>query len=184
MLIFVSGGVRSGKSTFAEHIAVRLADCNGRLHYVATSERYDTEMDKRIEKHRQDRARSGLLWRTWEQSTNLHNIVGQFTAVDVVLIDCLTTLLGNELFHDNRWQDERHLKSLFQQLMSTIGAYKQKTKATIIVSNEIFHNGVPKDSGSFVYMKMLGNIHQAITGIADQAYLVECGIPHLMKEGF
>lgn len=183
MLIFVSGGVRSGKSSFAEQMASKIVDHGDGLHYIATSIRYDYEMDKRIKKHQEDRKRNALEWRTWEQPTNLQILIDEFTKKDVVLIDCLTTLLGNELFSDDCWQDDHAIKRLYQRLIETFEAFKQDTKATIIVSNEVFNSGVPKDKGSFLYMKMLGSIHQVLSEMADQAFLVECGIPQLMKEG-
>lgn len=183
MLIFISGGVRSGKSSFAEKVAFDIAGDNAPLHYIATSEPYDDEMIARIKKHQIDRAKGLKNWQTWEQSTNLDQLIPRFDNKDVVLFDCLTTLLGNELFRDGCWEDERAVDQLFSRLKDTIFAYKQNTKATIIVSNEIFYEGVPRDYGSRLYMKQLGKLHQFLTAIADKAFLMECGLPRLMKEG-
>jgi len=183
MLIFISGGVRSGKSSFAEKIAFDIAGENAALHYIATSEPYDVEMIARIKKHQIDRAKGLKKWQTWEQSTLLDQLIPCFDDNDVVLIDCLTTLLGNELFKDGCWEDERAVGQLIGRLKETFIAYKQTTKATIIVSNEIFHEGIPRDHGSRLYMKQLGKLHQFLSSIADKAYLLESGLPRLMKEG-
>ncbi|HHY71661.1 MAG TPA: bifunctional adenosylcobinamide kinase/adenosylcobinamide-phosphate guanylyltransferase [Bacillus bacterium] len=183
MLIFISGGVRSGKSSFAEKLAMELSREAGQLHYIATSERYDDEMIARIKKHQEDRAKSSHNWQTWEQPVKLHQLLDAFTSKDVVLIDCLTTLLGNELFSEDCWLDERAVNQLSDRLKSTFAAYKLKTKATIVVSNEIFSGGIPVDEGSRLYMKELGKMHQYLTAIANQAYLLECGLARLMKEG-
>ncbi|WP_458412642.1 bifunctional adenosylcobinamide kinase/adenosylcobinamide-phosphate guanylyltransferase [Schinkia sp. CFF1] len=183
MLIFISGGVRSGKSSYAEKVAFELAGKDNKLHYIATSEPYDQEMIMRIKKHQEDRGNGLREWLTWEQPRQLHLLLEHFSNKDVILIDCLTTLLGNELFTDDCWLNERAVNQLRRRLENTFISYKQITKATIIVSNEIFHDGIPEDRGTRLYMKELGKLHQFLTTLANQAFLVECGLARLMKEG-
>lgn len=183
MLIFISGGVRSGKSSFAEKMASEIAGSENNLHYIATSKPYDDEMIARIRKHQSDRSMGLQQWRTWEKSTMLDQLAGRFTDKDVVLIDCLTTLLANELFTNGCWLKEHAVIQLIQRLQSTFKVFQQNTKATLIVSNEIFNGGIPEDSGSTLYLQQLGKLHQFLTGISDQVYLLECGLARLMKEG-
>ena len=96
-LTFISGGVRSGKSAFAEKILVEQAgNCGGRLVYIASGTRMDPEMEQRIETHRQDRAENN--WLTIEKPMNLEEVVPFIRQNDFVLWDCLTTWLANELY--------------------------------------------------------------------------------------
>ncbi|MFZ3588600.1 bifunctional adenosylcobinamide kinase/adenosylcobinamide-phosphate guanylyltransferase [Bacillus sp. DJP31] len=173
MLIFVSGGARSGKSTFAEHL-VESNSKSGKLHYIATSRLTDFEMKTRISHHQKSR---GNQWITWEQPSDLHKLKDHFTDKDTVLLDCLTILTANELFQDNQLQDKvtTHKKIVH-------GVKKLlHVKLLVIVSNDLFSNGVPRDKGTFTYMKLLGDLHQEIVYMSDLAYQVTHGIPKEMK---
>lgn len=173
MIIFVSGGVRSGKSHFAEQKAIELACHDKQLHYIATSIVYDEEMRRRIRKHQEDRVQSKMNWNTIECSTNLNKIVHQFSKNDVVLIDCLTTLLANEMFSSGN--DD------IQSIVSAIEAIGANSFSTIIVSNEIFSNGIDYEQETLNYMHKLGQLHVAVVELAKEAYLVESGIPRKKK---
>src|SRR5690554_6184956 len=98
-LIFITGGVRSGKSSFAERFATETAaKTKGRLNYIATGVPFDEEMEKRIDKHRQDRSKGPIPWITREQPVNIGELASLFNNQDVILLDCVTTLVNNELF--------------------------------------------------------------------------------------
>src|SRR4051794_671645 len=97
--IFITGGVRSGKSNFAEKMAVDLAmNTGGQLNYLATGVASDQEMRERIVKHQKDRMAGKSSWRTSEQSLHIGEIANMFGSQDIILLDCVTTLLNNELF--------------------------------------------------------------------------------------
>jgi adenosylcobinamide kinase / adenosylcobinamide-phosphate guanylyltransferase len=193
-IIFISGGVRSGKSRFAERLAAELA---GRtlsqveqpqtplqLHYIAAGQASDPEMKARIAKHKKGRRESGLGWKTWEQPIGLEYLSDKFNKRDIVLLDCLTTLLNNEFFHsDSKWDD-----CLFQagiKLSITEGVEKvaRNCSAFIIVSNEVFYDAMKDDELVFTYKKLLGELHQQIVSRSQKAFLVEAGIPLLFKGG-
>ncbi len=112
-LIFISGGVRSGKSSFAEKLALKIAcEEGGGLHYIATGVPSDLEMKERIKKHQHDREAAKYRWITVEQSINIGAIADHFNNRDILLLDCVTTLLNNELFSsDHRW-DPPFLESI------------------------------------------------------------------------
>lgn len=182
MLVFISGGVRSGKSTFAEKFAQAYGK-ESTLHYIATSVRTDAEMNERIIRHRMDREQAAHKWHTLEQPRALEEIVGHFTTTDVILIDCLTIWLSNELFRENRWKSAEASKNLYKKMSQTIDALHQQCKHVIIVSNEIFSEGIPEDEGSQRYLYTLGKLHQYIVSKAEKAYCADYGIIRLMKEG-
>jgi adenosylcobinamide kinase / adenosylcobinamide-phosphate guanylyltransferase len=181
MIVFISGGVRSGKSKVAERCAEKLAAPEFSLHYIATANANDDEMKQRIIHHQKRREKQTMPWTTWEQPVFLDHLVGSFTKRDVVLLDCLTNWLANELFCDDSWKEEtlcfRKAAYMWETLQRLAGA----CKALIIVSNELFCGGVPDDIGTYHYMKMLGWLHQQIVEEAEVAVLVQHGLAAVKK---
>lgn len=187
MLYFISGGVRSGKSTFALNLALSFAHPANTIYYVATSIPYDAEMNERIKRHQKERRRLKNRIVTIEQPKHIEVLSEKFSSRDVVLIDCLTTLVSNELFHgwekkENHWQKERYRKDVFTRLIATITNLKKKEITVIIVSNELANGMMPQDEGTFYYLEMLGKLHTELVSLADYAILVENGIP-IYKKG-
>src|SRR5699024_2265638 len=108
---FITGGARSGKSSFAEEYAASLAEKEERkLYYLATANLSDKEMMDRIKRHQNERKSSRFHWETVECPTNLVSKVDSFSPHSVVLLDCLTILLSNELyqngFYEDRWSNK------------------------------------------------------------------------------
>ncbi|WHX42698.1 bifunctional adenosylcobinamide kinase/adenosylcobinamide-phosphate guanylyltransferase [Mesobacillus sp. AQ2] len=182
-LIFISGGVRSGKSRFAEVLAGRMeTEYSGQLHYVAAGQPGDVEMRERIMRHQQDRELSGLKWRTWEIPRNLSPLSTLLTKNDIVLLDCLTTLLNNEFFHeDGQWEKADFPKMIVTKVMNELRQVAQQARTFIVVSNEVLGEAIGDGRLVFTYAQVLGQIHQALIKEADYAYLVEAGLPILMK---
>ncbi|MBU8879910.1 bifunctional adenosylcobinamide kinase/adenosylcobinamide-phosphate guanylyltransferase [Bacillus sp. FJAT-29790] len=184
-LIFITGGVRSGKSSFAEKRATEIAcETGGHLHYIAAGQHSDPEMKARIAKHRQDRSESKFNWKTWEHPTHLTKLSGAFNGKDIVLLDCLTTLLNNEFFHsDGKWLDPVFQEQVMDSILEGIEQIQCRSHVLIVVSNEIFHEPIGDNEMVFIYGRMLAHLHQQLVIKAKQAYLVEAGIPLLMKGG-
>ncbi|PWW20060.1 adenosylcobinamide kinase /adenosylcobinamide-phosphate guanylyltransferase [Cytobacillus oceanisediminis] len=182
-LIFISGGVRSGKSSFAEKVAADLAkQTGGNLHYIAAGKAYDSEMEARIQRHKEDRRKSGMSWITWEQPAGLAEISEFFGENDIILFDCLTTLLNNELFlAEDLWRKQDFQEKVSSGILQAIAEIHQRCKAIIVVSNEVLNELIGGNELVFTYGEMLGRLHQSIVEIANQAYLVEAGIPIQMK---
>jgi adenosylcobinamide kinase / adenosylcobinamide-phosphate guanylyltransferase len=182
-LIFISGAVRSGKSRFAEILAGRMeAEYSGQLHYIAAGQPGDVEMRERIMRHQQDRELSGLKWRTWEIPRNLSPLSTLLTKNDIVLLDCLTTLLNNEFFHeDGQWEKADFPKMIVTKVMNELRQVAQQARTFIVVSNEVLGEAIGDGRLVFTYAQVLGQKHQALIKEADYAYLVEAGLPILMK---
>ncbi|WP_042356015.1 bifunctional adenosylcobinamide kinase/adenosylcobinamide-phosphate guanylyltransferase [Bacillus rubiinfantis] len=181
-LIFISGGVRSGKSSFAEKLTVKLArETGGKLNYIAAGVAFDAEMTMRIKKHQQDRAVSGYHWKTFEQPIDVGVLAPSFHREDIVLLDCLTTLVNNELFAVPQPWDEEFLQKLISRIIAGVFVLKQRARALIVVSNEVLNEPVASNDLVFTYGKILGHIHQQIVKAADLAFLVEAGVPLVMK---
>jgi adenosylcobinamide kinase / adenosylcobinamide-phosphate guanylyltransferase len=183
-LIFITGGVRSGKSSFAERMAVELAaKSGGRLTLLATGVPSDPEMKERIVKHQRDREAGNLDWRTLEKSVQIGMAADNIDKEDIVLLDCITTLLNNELYMTNRDWSEEFLIKVKDNIVSGIIDIKNRAKTMIVVSNEVLYEPLPENNLVLTYVKLLGTIHQILVREADQAFLVEAGIPIMMKEG-
>ncbi|URT71162.1 bifunctional adenosylcobinamide kinase/adenosylcobinamide-phosphate guanylyltransferase [Cytobacillus firmus] len=182
-LIFISGGVRSGKSSFAERTAAMLAmRTEGKLHYIAAGKAYDPEMEARIQRHQDDRDKSGLDWTTWEKPFALEEISGNFNHQDIILFDCLTTLLNNELFRaEDLWRNREYQENLSSDILMDITEIRKNCRTLIVVSNEVLNEPIYKNELVITYSKILGTLHRNIVDMADEAYLVEAGIPIQMK---
>lgn len=181
-ITFITGGVRSGKSSFAEKIAEQEAlRTSGSLHYIATATVSDSEMEERIARHQRDRAESKRLWQTWEQPTNMEALDESFTKKDIILLDCLTALLTNELFSQQQPWQASFLEDMLQRIVSGLKTIGHHCHRFIIVSNEVLFDSIPHNDLVYTYCKLIGQLHQRIVQIADYAYLVESGIPLLMK---
>ena len=166
-IIYVSGGQKSGKTTFAQDTALSLSETPV---YLATSRVWDEDHKKRIERHQADR---GCEWTNIEEEKYLskHNLSGR-----VVLIDCITLWMTN-FFFDNNQDIEKSLEEAQKELVKLF-----KQDATfIIVSNEIGLGGSPADKMAFHFTDMLGLMNQFIAKQADEAYLTVSGISLKVK---
>lgn len=183
-LIFISGGVRSGKSAYAEKLLTSDGKREGRLVYIASGTATDWEMKERIEKHQQDRAE--FNWLTIEQPTHLAKCVPFIQKGDYVLWDCMTTWLANELYegwetgspciHQPNCMTEKE-----QQLLTTLELIKEKATQFVIVSNEVLHDLPSSYSETETYRKWLGQLHQKVVATAQVAIEMEGGIPIYWK---
>lgn len=180
--IFITGGVRSGKSTLAERKAIEIASkTGGRLNYLATGVPSDPEMKERIAKHQRDRSFGNCHWKTYEQSVQIGRMADVFDAEDVVLVDCVTTLLNNELFISKQKWDERFLNTVKDNIVTGIASIKNRAGNMIVVSNEVLNEPLCSNEMVYTYGRLLGKIHQYLVKEADQVFLVEAGIPIVMK---
>lgn len=177
-LIFISGGVRSGKSAYAEML-VRNYAC-GRKVYIASGQANDSEMAERIERHREDRKSDG--WHTIEQPTHFGDTLFNIGEGDTVLWDCVTTWLANELY--NGWEQNDMcadqpgcMEAKWMDLQRTLSELTAKAGLLVIVSNEVMDDFV-RDK---LYMKWLGTIHLWLAQKSDHAYEMENGLAFKRK---
>lgn len=172
-LIFISGGVRSGKSAYAESLAGKAL--GERKLYIASGIANDPEMAERITRHRQDRARDG--WWTIEQPQQLPEVLPLIQRKDVVLWDCVTTWLANELY-ESFGQGELCAEQAgcmdqkWSELQKTIDAIRNEAACFVIVSNEVLDEPLVDP----VYQAWLGKIHQWLAACANQAVEMENGV--------
>lgn len=172
-MIFVTGGVRSGKSAFAEQYAEKFGSSKNYV-YIATGEAFDEEMQKRIARHRQDRESSTLQWKTIEMQHCFPNSAQTFSNNHVVLFECVTTWLSNVLYYTEQAEDREHainshIESFKQQLLH----WKARGVKVIIVSNEVLDEPASTYAEVNLYRKTLGHLHQWIVYNSEEAYEVQ-----------
>lgn len=167
-IIMVTGGQRSGKSIFAEKLAL---DKSPHPTYLATARVLDEEMRKRVTIHKNRRR---ALWRNLEAPLSIETL--KFSPNEVVLVDCLTLWATNWLFDKNEIVEEA-LSALKHQ----IDLLKEAGVIIIIVTNEIGLGGVSSNSLQRKFTDLQGLINQYVSSIADEVYMVISGIPVKIK---
>jgi adenosylcobinamide kinase/adenosylcobinamide-phosphate guanylyltransferase len=172
MLILVTGGARSGKSTFAEQFA-QMHFHNGL--YIATAIAFDAEMDERIARHQNDRIRTAFPWETIEEPLELVKVLNrQFDDKTVVLVDCLTIWLSNWLLKLDEFGDTRLLGDKIDELLETI----QKSKLNLIfVTNEVGSGIVPEHRLGRIFRDYAGLLNRKLATLCRHVFLVTAGIP-------
>ncbi|MCW1928925.1 bifunctional adenosylcobinamide kinase/adenosylcobinamide-phosphate guanylyltransferase [Bhargavaea beijingensis] len=185
-LVFISGGVRSGKTAFAESwLGNRQA---GRLVYVATGRPADEEMNSRIRRHRRDRDARPEQWETIERPLDLPGILPRIHEGDALLIDCITTWLANEMYEGIESGLPCHsrtgcIEKKVSELLGALSEMTDKASAVVVVSNEVLDEPLPSAADIRAYSEMLGRIHQKLAAMADVAYEMDAGMPLLRKPG-
>jgi adenosylcobinamide kinase/adenosylcobinamide-phosphate guanylyltransferase len=170
-ITLLTGGVRSGKSSFALSLAKQY---KGKKAFIATAVAIDHEMKLRIEKHRRSRAR---LFTTVEEPYELGNaITGVHGSFSVIVVDCLTVWLGN-LFYKYGEKE----KMVLEKVHSFTKDLKRTTADCIIVTNETGWGIVPENELSRKFRDVAGYVNQAVAEMADTVYLMCSGIPVKIK---
>jgi adenosylcobinamide kinase/adenosylcobinamide-phosphate guanylyltransferase len=179
--ILIIGGARSGKSYFAQQLALKSAQP---VLFVATAEAGDEEMRQRIEEHRKARP---ATWNTLEVATHVGNNLRQkISKAQTVIVDCITLLVNNVFNQYCDPADEQIDVSLIEQkvmveINELVGCIKQSDASFIIVTNEIGLGLVPANRMSRLYRDLIGKINQMLAHTADEVYLMSAGIPLLVK---
>ena len=168
---YVTGGARSGKSSFALQLA---ASYQNKV-FLATAEPFDDEMRNRIGKHQEER---GAHFTTIEEPLSLALALQKLPAgTDVVLLDCLTVWAGN-LMHYGEGGGEGEID---RQIELFLEALRQPPCDIILVSNEVGMGIVPENSMARSFRDRAGMINQKVASIASEAYLLCSGLPIRLK---
>ncbi|WP_298468161.1 bifunctional adenosylcobinamide kinase/adenosylcobinamide-phosphate guanylyltransferase [uncultured Psychrobacillus sp.] len=171
-LVFITGGVRSGKSHFAEQYLMN--ERAPRNIYVASGVATDREMEQRIAHHQRDRENYPVNWITIEQPRYLEKLVPAIKATDGILWDCVTTWLANELYVSD-------MEKVEMRLFETIDRLLEKVKVMVVVSNEVLDEQLSSYESVLLYQQWIGRIHQKLVAKADVAYEMEYGLGHQWK---
>ncbi len=166
-IIFIIGGARSGKSSFALNEASKI---KGQKAYIATAEAHDDEMRERIERHKKGR---GDEWDTYEEPLKIAAVLSDIkNRYTVVVLDCLTLWLSNIM--RNRLEIENGINTFVNSL-------KDSPCHVFIVSNEVGMGIVPDNELAREFRDWAGFLNQKVAETADEVYLVTAGIPVRIK---
>lgn len=181
---FVIGGARSGKSTFAELKAKEYAN---KVLYLATAVVTDQGMADRVKKHQAQRPKS---WSTLEMYSNFSTLVDhkEFNDSEAIIIDCITTLIGNFMFDSKLDFDNCSVekvneleKKITDEVMALINICNLHNKKLIIVSNETGMGVVPSYYMGNYFRDISGRINSKIGSESDFMYFIFSGIPIKLK---
>jgi adenosylcobinamide kinase / adenosylcobinamide-phosphate guanylyltransferase len=183
-LTFISGGVRSGKTAFAENWLMK-RDCS-RLIYLATGVASDFEMQLRINRHKQDRISYKEKWLTIEQPRQIEEIIPDIFPGDGVLFDCVTTWLANELYEgwereEPCFKRENYLEEKEQRFHKTIRSLLNNGATLVIISNEVLDEPLSIIPDVLLYQQSLGRIHQWLVKESNHAFELTYGLAKKWK---
>ncbi|MYA60538.1 MAG: bifunctional adenosylcobinamide kinase/adenosylcobinamide-phosphate guanylyltransferase [Chloroflexi bacterium] len=172
-LTLVLGGIRAGKSRYAQELAGE----SGRVLFVATAEAGDEEMAARIAAHRAERPTD---WATLEEPVDLVTALAPLVPdFDTVLIDCLTLWVSNLLLQDP--DHEATPAHILTQARRLIDLYERGDASWIVVSNEVGLGVIPATRLGRDYADALGRVNQQFAAAADDVFVVFSGLPVNLK---
>lgn len=179
-LIFITGGARSGKSSYAERIALLACGENapsGAIGYVATAVAMDDEFKERIAIHRQ---RRNEAFQTYEEPLMIDRAVENALARHpIVILECLTVWLGNVFVRPS--SPESAEPFAMERIDRLLAALPASPSTLLVISNEVGLGIVPADAMSRRYRDAHGRINQRLAAAANEAWFVVSGIPMRLK---
>lgn len=177
MMVLVVGGSGSGKSLYAEKTAVSLAQAGMKKYYLATMQVFDDEGRKKVEKHRD--LRNGKDFFTIEQPTRISDALEKMEDEDrTVLLECISNLTANEMFSEEKANTEIQVTD---NVIRDIKLLKEQTNHLVVVSNNVFEDGITYDETTMEYIHAMGKINQKLAALADRVVEVVAGIPVVIK---
>lgn len=172
MLHLITGGSGSGKSAYAEDTAVKLHKSMGTsLIYLAAMKPQGEEAARRIAHHRELRSGKGFTTVECAYSALLSSV--KVDSGSVVLLECLTNLLANDMFDKNEGAEH---------LIERVLNFSEHCGALVAVSGEVFSDGEKYDEYTMNYIRQIALINRALAERADRVTEVCCGIPIEIKE--
>ncbi len=176
-VILILGGVRSGKSKYAQKLAEEIGEP---VVYIATATAGDEEMAERIARHRATRP---IHWRTLEVTSCIGQALEQvISEAKVAILDCLTLLVSNLMMEKGESATvDRLTAQAVEELESVLNLCKAHKTVLIVVSNEVGMGVVPPYPSGRIYRDALGEVNQWLAARADRVILMVAGIPLELK---
>jgi adenosylcobinamide kinase/adenosylcobinamide-phosphate guanylyltransferase len=168
-LVFILGGVKSGKSNYALRLA---ASMKKKVFFIATAQKTkdDPELVKRIQAHQQRRPKE---WQTVEEPFNVIPWLKENLKSGVVILDCLTVYLANLFF---RWRKLRGREGkICRHIEEILKVHQSSENIFIIVSNEVGLGVIPANSVAREFADLQGQINQLISQQAEEVYFLAAG---------
>ncbi len=165
-ICLVLGGVRSGKSRYAE----TLINERGRGLYLATAEESDDEMSERIRRHK---SRRGKNWDLVEEPLDIAEVISrESNPLRPILVDCLTLWISNMMLAG---------RDSINELPTIIAAAQSAKGQVVFVSNEVGLSIVPDNRAAREFCDIAGLTNQAVARTANTVIFISAGIPNILK---
>lgn len=190
MIHLVTGGSGSGKSAYAEKLVTEQYKEDFK-YYIATMQVYDEEGKARIKRHRQ--MRSGKGFTTIEQPVCIEEALTKIAKWEgkqcvaaqeemegkqcIALVECMSNLVANEIFQE----EEIGPCAAVERILKGIKTLSKHLHGLVIVTNNVFEDGIEYDTGTKEYLKALGQINEGLASMADTVTEVVVGIPVPLK---
>ncbi|MCS6160001.1 bifunctional adenosylcobinamide kinase/adenosylcobinamide-phosphate guanylyltransferase [Shewanella baltica] len=204
MIHLVLGGARSGKSRYGEALVRQYTALGFDACYVATAQALDDEMATRIAKHQAGRTDDGIEWQLFEESLALTALLKRLAKPGrVILVDCLTLWLTNQLLASNvkidddpaptEWNatdfitsasstsNDEALASWQAEKTAFVDSLADLEGVVVLISNEVGSGIVPLGELSRQFVDEAGWLNQAVAALADNVTLVVAGLPLALK---
>lgn len=162
MFLFVCGKRNSGKSEYAEKSACELGK---NRFYLATMVVMDEEGSRRVIKHRELRSGKGFI--TIECPRDIDKL--EFEQSSVVLLECISNLVGNEMFDNNI---VRSVSSTVDKVLKEVITLAKKVDNIVVVSSIYDDEKVVMDTATSNYLQALKEVNEKLKDIADKAVLI------------
>lgn len=179
-ITLITGGSRSGKSSYAEKILQHTDSCL----YIATATITDEEMRARVKKHRESRNQK---WKTFEGFKNLGKVVSEYKG-EYIMLDCVTNMISNLMFDGENLEikesekDElfKKIKNEFEDLINSV---RDSNKKLVMVTNEVGMSLVSEYPIGRMFTDFQGFINQYLALESDKAVFMVSGLPMVLKGG-
>ena len=171
-IIMITGGQRSGKSEYAEQLALQLSS---EPVYLATAHVWDEEFRQRVERHK---ARRGTFWTNIEEELQLskHDLDHR-----VVLVDCITLWCTNFLYQERSNDNLPDVNLVLEKMKREFDLLTKKDATFIFVTNEIGSGGVSTNALQRRFTDLQGWMNQYVASKASTVILMVSGIPVTIK---
>ncbi len=165
-LLFILGGIKSGKSSFAVELLKNKKD----VFFIATGSEEDEEMKEKILKHKQTRPKHFI---TIEEKINIVKKIKNLKKTSHLIIDCINFWVANML----KVYDEKEILLKTKDLCKNL----KKFKISVVVSNEVGLSLVATNNLARKFQDILGKVNQIFTKYADKVFFMMSGIPLRIK---
>jgi adenosylcobinamide kinase/adenosylcobinamide-phosphate guanylyltransferase len=179
-ITLVTGGSRSGKSTFGEGMLKE----KDKVLYIATSIITDDEMRERVAIHKERRNKN---WETFEGYKDLTKVIKE-SECRFIMLECVTTMITNLIFDkytdfDNISKEEIQVleENISEQFIEVVSACNESDKELVIISNEVGFGLVSEYKLGRIFTDISGRINQLLGKVSDEAYLIVSGLPLKIK---
>lgn len=159
----ITGGARSGKSTFAETKAKAWAVPTA---FIATAIAFDNEMSQRIADHRRTRPAG---WSTVEEPLHIAQSLKSLSDFETVILDCLTVWLGNTMHH--QWDDEQ----ILVEISDFVQELHLRRRNALVVTNDVGLGIVPDNAMTRRYRDLLGKVNSHVANACDHTLFFSAG---------